>query len=955
MRYGVLGPLLVQPAERPVQVGAAKPRAMLALLMANRNLRVRIDRIVGELWPDHPPDSAIANVHTYVSALRRMLGPEGDRLSTRAGAYTLDIGDDEFDVTVFEKTVRLARSARRSGETPAALELFDRALALWRGQALEDVPAGRFLTSYGTALAEARLMALEEHLDAMAEAGDADGSIVRLRELTAAHPTRETAWHLLIRSLHRTGDRAAALDGYRAARTALAEHLGLDPGPGLRALHADILNGRPAAGPAPARTVVRTPVPRQLPGVPGTLVGRNAELSRIQAALARPVAGRSTGVPRVVAVVGTGGMGKSSLAVAAAHALADTYPDGQLYVDLQGSSPGVRPLEPTRVIRVFLRALGAPEERISPDPQEAAAWFRTYCADRRLLVLLDNAVNHRQAQALLPSGPRCATLITSRHPLDTLDCVDRIALDGLRPDAAVQLLRTLAGPERVDAEPHAAHEVVRLCGLLPLAIRVAGARLARHPGLKVSTLVRRLRRAHSRLDELGYADLDVRSTFEVGYHALRESDPSGQAALLFRRMGLLGTTAVPTTILAGLLDIDESATERVLDVLLDHGLLERRGQHQHIHDLLQVYAGELARAHESESDAEAALARVVDRYVRLIRRSPVLYRPLAGDRRPDGSGPDDDPVPQTSAEAEEWMSRHLTPLGQLVGQLAARPGTVRLAYDLLRPLSWRLWVYHPTESIHLHAPLLARAADVDVPSLVAPMLCSVANSHLCLHQYQEAAARARQALRMLPDLDDDALRVRVLSVNAWAHLRTGDPLRGIGYFGEVISLYARMGGEALLAVSLNNAAQATFALGRYADSLALLRRSLALTRQRDDPALRAAVLDSLAMVCIRIGRWRAACWHAGAAIGISRQVGDMLTLASALQYRSLARQALGRSASAIADAEAAVRVARQAERPSLELEALRVLGGVLWLVGDPRAGEAIRQADAFAATLRPGI
>ncbi|MCP3786724.1 NB-ARC domain-containing protein [Micromonospora sp. A3M-1-15] len=952
MIFGVLGTLLLRPTNVPVRVGGAKPRAMLALLLVNRNLPVRMDRIVGELWPESPPDSAIANVRTYASALRQALSPHGDRLSTRPGAYTLDVDDDEFDAAVFDATARLARSSRKDGDIPAALALFDQALALWRGNALEDVPAGPVLMSYGAALGEARLKVLEEHLDTRFESGDTDGSIGVLRELTAAHPTRETAWHLLIRSLYRLNDRAAALQAYQEVRAALAQHLGLDPGPDLQALHVDILRGRPAAGPSRASAVTRTPAPRQLPGASGLLVGRTAELLRIRAALTRPADGRS-GVPRVVAVVGTGGIGKSSLAVAAARALADGYPDGQLYIDLQGSSPGMRPLEPTRVFGIFLRALGVPEERISSDREEAAAWYRTYCADRRLLVVLDNAVDHRQAQALVPPGPGCATLITSRHPLDTLDCVDRIALDGLPPAAAVDLLRSLAGADRVDAELAAAQDLVRLCGLLPLAIRVAGARLARHPDLRLNTLVGRLRRAHSRLDELGFADLDVRPTFEVGYHALQESDPDGHAALLFRRMGLLRTAAFPTIVAAGLLGVDDSVAERALDLLLDHGFVERHGRNHRVHDLLRVYAGDLAQAHETQAEAGAALARVVDRYVRLIRRSPVLYRPLAGDRPPDESLPDD-PVPQTSSEAEEWMTDHLPTLGELAAQLAARPATARLAYDLLRPLSWRLWVYHPAESVHLHAPLLAADADDAAPDMAAPMLCSVANAHLCLHQYDEAAACARRALDMLPRLDEDTLRVRVLSVNAWAHLRTGAPQRAIGYFGEVIALYARMGLVSLLAVSLNNAAQATFALGRYADSLALLRRSLALTRQRNDRALRAAVLDSLAMVRARMRRWRAVRWHTDAAIEISEQISDVLTLTSALQYRSLARQALGQPASAIADADAAVRVARRAERPSLELEALRILSGVLWLAGDPRAIEAVRRAEAFAATLRPG-
>lgn len=930
---------------QPVDVRAAKQRTVLAVLIARRNTLVRVERLVEEVWSATPPDSAIANVRTYVSALRRLLGPYRDRLTTRAGAYALAVGDDELDAVEFTHTVDRARGAMAAGTVAVALHHHAAAERLWRGEALQDAPPGPILRSYVAALSESRTSAAEAHLDARCRAGDISAAIAGLRHLVADHPTRESAWCQLIATVYQAGDRGAALEMYQHARRSLADLLGLDPGPDLRALHAEILRGARLGRGDGAPAAATAGVPRQLPPAPTVLVARDTELARVDAVLTGPHRGMGTpGTPRMVGIHGLGGTGKSTLAVAAAHAAAAAYPDGQLYVDMQGTSPGLRPLEPVEVLARFLRALATPAERISPDEGEAAAWFRSVTADRRVLVVLDNVVDAAQVRPLLPSGSGCGVVVTSRRELSTMDGLAQVRLRELSTDAAVTVLRQVAGTARIAADPGAAREIAQLCGNLPLAVRVMAIRLARHPDWPLADVAARLRDARSRLDELGLADLDVRSTFEVGYRALGRSGPSGEsAALLFRRLGVLASAEFTAGVAAALVDVAEHEVPRILDVLLDHGLVELAGVGYRIHDLLRLLAVELAASDVTAAEAEAALRRVTDSYIEVITNSQVLHR------RPGGASGDAPPA-RTGDLTVDWFARHLVPLGALAHQLSASPRTVRWAYELLQPLSRPLVVWHPSACVRLYRPVLAEAERSGDADLTALVLCRLFGAYQTLQRRADAAACAERARQVLPDVADRVLKARVLAINGTAHVRTGRPDVALTYFSAALVLFAQLGQQVPLAVCLNNAAEATFMLGRYDETVAMLRRSLALRRRHDDRNNLGAVLDSLAMVYVRMGRMAAAARHASTAVALSERAGHEFTHASALQWRSLAYQAMGRTGDAIADAEAAVVVAAGAGNPSMHCDALRNRAAVLWVSGDPRAAAALAAADAFAAT-----
>lgn len=517
IKFGVLGPLMLRCGNGDVDIAPGKQRTVLALLIARRNTVVSLDGLMEELWPESPPRSATSNIRTYVSALRRSLGQDRALLDTCGDSYILRVAEGQLDMSRFDRNATQAREALRRGVVAEAVRRYQDALRYWRGEPLQGVPTGPVLRSYVTALKETWISAREGLLEAEYRAGNNEVA-GQLRNLLIAHPSRESAWVMLVRVLNDSGDRAGALATYQQARQSLAATLGLDPGPDLQAVHREILAGKPHFTGIPglnrqdSRRV--TTVPRQLSLSPAVLVGREAGLSWLRGALTQSYGeeSRRKARPRMVALHGPGGVGKSALAVAAAHLVAADYPDGQIYVDLQGDSRGMLPLDPVDVLGRFLRALEVPEARVGYDVGEAAAWFRSSTAERRVLLLLDNAAGPEQVRPLLPAGPGCAVLVTSRRPMSALDGVTSLPVGQLSVASGVEMLRQLVGPAQVDQHPLAARTIVDLCGHLPLAVRIIGLCLACSRGWDLPEAAARLQHARSRLNELDLDDLEDAGT-----------------------------------------------------------------------------------------------------------------------------------------------------------------------------------------------------------------------------------------------------------------------------------------------------------------------------------------------------------------------------------------------------------------------------------------------------------
>ncbi|MFD9940660.1 BTAD domain-containing putative transcriptional regulator [Nonomuraea sp. NPDC059023] len=556
---GLLGPVRARRGPVELDLGSPKQRLLLAALVLAEGRTLGRDQLIDVLWADDPPATARNVLRTYASRLRGVLGREA--LVSVGSGYRL--GQVSTDLAEFERL----RDAGRLHE----------ALALWRGEALADLP-GPYAEARRAALEEERLAVLERRLAADLESGmEVTGE---LSALVAAYPLREGVRALLMRALYRAGRQSEAIGVFTEARRVLDEELGVEPSSELADVYQQVITGSLPTGPLLSGTA--GPLPAQLPGDIPDFTGRRAAVEAVEELL-------RTGV---VAISGLGGVGKTALAVHVAHRVRERYPDGQLHVDLRGA--GADPADPALVLERFLDALGA--GRVPPGPDERAALLRTLTVDRRVLFLLDNAASAAQVRPLLPSGPGSGVLVTSRARLSDLIGARHVDLDVLTEREAVALFTAVA---RTPSGRTAAR-VVEACGYLPLAVRVAGARLAARPRWSVEDLLARL--SAQRLGELRVGDLGVEASFALSYDQLGEELARG-----FRRLAVPDSAELTVELAAAVLGRDARDAERTCEELVDLSLLESAaaGRYRY-HDLLRDFA--LARTPEAER--RAALATV---------------------------------------------------------------------------------------------------------------------------------------------------------------------------------------------------------------------------------------------------------------------------------------------------------------------------------------------------------
>jgi DNA-binding SARP family transcriptional activator/tetratricopeptide (TPR) repeat protein len=615
----VLGPLEVRAGGSAVPLGPRKQQIVLAMLAVHAGRVVSLDELVDEVWPDAPPVSAVANVRSYAASIRRQFEAAEDRrgrVVRQGSGYQLNAEPDELDLLAFSSYVVKGREALRSGDLATGVAVLRDAVTYWRGPMLTGLPLGPALAGRAAVVEDERLAITEELAEAQLALDEPEEAVRVLHRHVHLHPLRERAYGLLMKALCRLGDVAGALSAYAEARNALIERLGIEPGAELRRLHRAILDGSLDAD--ESRTVVtshRPPVvkPAELPADLVDFVGREAEIQQVLALLSG--SGEATAVP-TCGIVGQAGVGKTCLAVHVAHRLRATYPDGQLFVDLRGADS--HPLVSTEVLARFLRALGVPGEAVPHDAQERAALYRSLLADQRLLVVLDNAADEEQVRPLLPGAPSCAVLVTSRYRLAGLVGLASVDLGVFGTDGALALLHRTAGATRVRAEPAAAEELIRLCGGLPLALRVVGVKLATFPHRALSTLVDRMAEERDRLNHLMHAGLAVRSSLDFSYHRL---DPADQR--LLRRVSLLDAPDFAAWTAAAVADKTVPAVEEGLDRLIAAHLVQIAGTdvlgqvRYRMHDLIRVYARDRAAAEDPEADRVAAIRHAVHHWLGL--------------------------------------------------------------------------------------------------------------------------------------------------------------------------------------------------------------------------------------------------------------------------------------------------------------------------------------------------
>jgi DNA-binding SARP family transcriptional activator len=783
MRFRLLGPLEIHNA----RIAADKQRTVLAMLLVHAGNVVPVSTLITEVWGEQPPRSAAPNLRGYVMQLRRLL-PAEDRLVTSRSGYQLFVDPDDFDLPRFEHLADAGRQALAQADLTAANEAFSGALELWRGAAAEDVPLGPMLGEVVARLTEQYLAVVEDHVEVELALGRHGRITAPLRSWIRQHPLREKLHCQLVLALYRSGDVPGALDAFTAARRTLADELGIDPGEELGRLHEQVLHRDPGL----LLPSTLTSVPRQLPPEPAVFVGRTAELASARGP--------------VVAFHGPGGVGKSTLALKVAHRVAGRYPDGQLYVDLQGSSPGLPQLEPAEVVGRFLRALGVSSNEVAAEPAEAFAKFQSLLADRRVLVVLDNAADAGQVTPLLPANRDCAVLITSRTALTTVDAL-RIPVDVLSSQDSLTLLGLLAGDSRVAAEAPAAADITRWCGGHPLALRIAGARLAGRPDWSLSQFEARLADRRRRLDELRVADLGVRTCFAIGYESLG-SDV--MAAKAFRLLGVLGVPEVGVELVAVLLDVDELEAERALDRLVEVRLLDPvAGVRFRTHDLLRLYAAELAAAEDPYVDRTLALQRALDWYLAMCGR----------------------------AEAQEFDSfdAEVPCLVAAATQAAERePGIARFAIDLvprIRALATKRSHWRELEILSGLALAVARRdGDSRGEARTLGITSTMEWRAGRIPQARSGMLRALELWRAVRDPEGEGLALHNLG---WLSMWTGELDQALEHLTESLRLL-RAHNSPKIIIAQHNLSEVLLRLGKHSEAVDSFHTCLELRRTYDD-------------------------------------------------------------------------------------------------------------------------
>ncbi|MEU6062004.1 BTAD domain-containing putative transcriptional regulator [Streptomyces sp. NPDC047097] len=637
LRFTVLGPVRVVRDGEALPSGSPQQRALLAALLLREGGTATAAELIDGIWGERPPTQALAALRTYASRLRKVL--PADALVSESGGYALRVPPGSVDLPTARGLADRAGKARAAGDRGGARELLARSLEKWDGEPLASVP-GPYAETQRTRLAEWRLTLLETRLELDLECGRHAGTVSELTALTAAHPLRERLRELLMLALYRGGRQAEALAVYADTRRLLAEELGVDPGPELARLQERILRADEELARSAEESAAYTgPTrPAQLPAAVPDFTGRAPFVRELGARLAgsggaegAETAGGGTGAGSVMAVsalAGIGGVGKTTLAVHVAHAARPGFPDGQLYVDLQGAGP--RPAEPEVVLGAFLRALGTADTAVPDGLEERAALYRSTLAGRRVLVLLDNARDAAQVRPLLPGTAGCAALVTSRVRMVDLAGAYLVDLDVMAPDEALQLFTRIVGAERVGAEREASLDVVAACGFLPLAIRIAASRLAARRTWTVSALAAKLADERRRLDELRAGDLAVKATFELGYGQLEPAQ-----ARAFRLLGLADGPDVSLAAAAAMLDLPAEEAEELLESLVDASLLESAAPGRYrFHDLVRLFARSCAESGAAgRPEGAAALDRLLGFYLATAARVYAIERP--GDRLVD--------------------------------------------------------------------------------------------------------------------------------------------------------------------------------------------------------------------------------------------------------------------------------------------------------------------------------
>ncbi|HEX6345640.1 AfsR/SARP family transcriptional regulator [Umezawaea sp.] len=950
MQFRVLGPIEVHDDDGTL-LPSPPPKAgrILAVLAADCGRVVPVDRLIDLVWGDQRPPQVRKSLQVHISGLRRA----GVPVEHRAEGYRLDADPEQVDAHLFRTLVA------RAGETPDAVErraVLGEALALWRGAPMAGIDR------LGGPVEAQRLAAVEDAVDADLALGHHADAVDLLSGLVEEYPLAERLRVRLMRALAGSGRRPEAMRLFQDTRRLLVDELGVEPGPELQQTYRAVLEGD-----EPGEPVRRNYLPCDV----GDFTGRVAELERL-----------TGGDPHGVWwIEGPAGVGKSALAVHAAHRLAPRYPDGQLFVDLHSLPPA-----PGVALDTLLRAIDVPGVRIPVRLDERAALWRAQLADRRVLIVLDGVTSAAQVRLLLPGAPGCLTLITSRlRPADRQ--ARRLTLDELTSAEAVALLADILGDDRVAEEPEAALEVARLCGHLPLAVRITGARLASRPHWPVSRLAGRLGDERCRLDELVADDLAVRSSLELSYRALDE-----RARRAYRAFGFLDHPELPAELASPLLGVPGRAAEDVLDRLVDARLLDVTGEDRYrMHDLVRIHARELAEAEPDDADRLAAVRRVVVACLAKVDGCVERLMPAVSQMQGFLGELHDDPVPP--AERDAWFAVE-EPLLIKVVERAAELGFAADACDLAEALVFA-WFglrnrYDGWERTHRAA--LDAVVEAGDRRREAVLRCSLGQLHFKRDEFTEAGLWFGAAGALFVELGDRRGEAIALNGEGMVTRERAQYHHALAALGRARELLTELGDGEGVAHSLYGigsvqrelardeealrtlrAAETAYrvagsrrgealavrgiglvhrARGEYAEAEPYFRRAHEIASELGDPLMSCYTAQSLAKAWLRAGRLAEAARLLAGALSDCHELGDRFGLA-------LLRRTIGELHLAGGEADRAVVVLRVAlagwdelDLPAWRARTLRDLGAAHASAGD---GGSAARCWSEAALLLEGL
>jgi tetratricopeptide (TPR) repeat protein/DNA-binding SARP family transcriptional activator len=864
MEFRTLGPIELWSAGHQQDLGPARTRCLLAILLLAPRTIVPAETLIDRLWDGQPPPKARQSLSAYITRLRASLRQavgDGAQLAGRAGGYVLDVGPETVDVHQFRRLRQQAGGLATSGDYDRAATRLLEANGLWHGQALAGI-RGDWIARMRDSLEEERRAAILERIGYELELGRHAELIGELRHLLAEYPLDERLVARQMTALYRSGRSADALSLYRDTRSRLVDEQGTEPGPMLSELHQRILVREPGlAVLPPGQHPGRAPPADTLPPETAEFVGRRKELELLT--------GEYGSTPGIAIIEGMPGVGKTALAIRAARLVSGQYPDGMLYLNLHPGDPGSRPLDPAEALQRLLRMMSVPATQIPETISGRAALWRAQLSRRRAIVILDDAAKPDQLRPLLAAFSRCLILITTRRRLTDFVGARTLTLDVLATGDAITLFRQIAGADLAPDTDQVA-EAVTLCGRLPLAIQLTASRVAQNHRLGLAGLIEELSQSPALLGGTSAACPKVMAAFEVSYQALEAGHQR-----FFRRLGASPCASVSLQAAAALDGCTPAEAGKALATLLDYHLLSRApGGQFRFHDLIRGYAAVRAGRDDPKAEQRQAGGRLLGYYLHTADQADRVLHPLRH-RLPVrvAQPPAASPPVSTQEDAASWLEsewRNILQAAQYAGRHAWQAECADLTHVLADFMEIRgYW----DEAIAAHTRALQACGDLTDPARIAQASLALSAVHQQTGHHEAARELADEAAAIYRSLGDTRGEAEALDQLGLAHQRTARSREALAYFSEARLRYVDAADERGVASTLSHSGIACWHLGRYAQATAHLRDALARYREAGDRRGEAKTLNNLGRTHHHSGRHAEALDAYTRSLQIFREIG----------------------------------------------------------------------------------